>query len=74
MNPNTPLLFWIMAGSAYLLGLVIFLLIAWAIIRGAVLSALRKHYKETHSSAPRTGTITQVAQGQPAPAQYRYDQ
>jgi hypothetical protein len=73
MEPNTPVLFSVMVGSAWLLGVVLFLLIAWAIIRGAVLSALRKHHQETQRAAPRAATATQAIQTHPGPAPYRHD-
>jgi flagellar biosynthesis/type III secretory pathway M-ring protein FliF/YscJ len=46
MTEQTTLfiIFWIVA---YVLIIVVSLLILWAIVRGAVLSALRKHHSET---------------------------
>ena len=49
--PDTPTLVIIMYVSAFVLGFIIWVLIWWAIIRGAVLSALRKHHEETKRSA-----------------------
>lgn len=46
MGDNTVQL-WLIYGASWLLGVVITLWILWAIIRGAVLSALRKHAWET---------------------------
>jgi hypothetical protein len=50
MNPNTPVLMLILSIALSLLVLVICLVILWAIIRGAVLSALRKHREETQGA------------------------
>jgi len=46
VSPNTPVLMIIATIAASLLGIIIWVLIWWAIIRGAVLSALRKHHAE----------------------------
>ena len=46
-------LFFVMYIAAWLLGVIITLWILWAIIRGAVLSALRAHGRETREAALR---------------------
>ncbi|MGO4299751.1 hypothetical protein [Leifsonia sp. RAF41] len=57
-SPETPTLILVMYISAWLLFTLIGLLILWAIIRGAVLSALRKHERETRQlESTRTGRI-----------------
>lgn len=50
-NPDIPALFLVIYIVAFLLTVVVVLLIAWAIIRGAVLSALRKHHAEVQHPA-----------------------
>ncbi|MFF1635203.1 hypothetical protein [Leifsonia sp. NPDC058248] len=50
-NPETPILLLVFSITVSVLIVVVSLLILWAIIRGAVLSALRKHHDETHGSA-----------------------
>lgn len=48
VSPNTPILMLIGTIAASLLGIALWIIILWAIIRGAVLSALRKHHSEVH--------------------------
>ena len=54
---NEAALFTIMTIAAYLFGLIIGLWILWAIIRGAVLSALRKHSDEQRQAQDRGARI-----------------
>jgi len=54
-NPDTPVLLLVFTIALWLLVVVVSLLILWAIIRGAVLSALRKHHDETQRAAATAG-------------------
>lgn len=50
-TPETPILMLVLSITVWLLVVIITLLILWAIIRGAVLSALRKHHREVRAEA-----------------------
>jgi hypothetical protein len=54
-NPEIPVLFVVLSVTVSVLTVVVSLLILWAVIRGAVLSALRKHHDETHGAATPAG-------------------
>ena len=55
MSPETPVLMVVFAIALWLVMVGVTLLVLWAIIRGAVLSALRKHHSETRGAALSQG-------------------
>jgi len=51
MNENTSMLLVVAGVAGGLLGIILWILILWAIIRAGVLSALRAHTRETRRAA-----------------------
>ena len=51
VNENAPMLILIASVAAGLLGFILVMLVLWAVIRAAVLSALRAHEREKRRAA-----------------------